>query len=234
MKENFFWHKVHSLTGIVPVGFYMLQHLTLNSFSLAGPAKFNGVIGFFAGIPTHVLLALEMGAIWLPLLFHAVYGTFIVARNNDNYSKPAYKYRENRYYRWQRWSGVIAFLFLAYHVTTTTVRAKALGEDVIKYDAWHQLLTSSGYIFFVLYAIGVTACAYHLSYGIWNFCIRWGITISEKSQMGMAKVSGVMFVVVSLLGIGALYGFVNPVFQKHEEPVTAQVTTRLVPVTTKS
>lgn len=230
MRENFFWHKVHSLTGIVPVGFYMLQHLTLNTFSLAGPAKFNGVIGFFAGIPTHVLLGLEMVAIWLPLLFHAVYGTFIVARNNDNYSNPAYKFRENRYYRLQRWTGVLAFLFLAYHVTTTTVKAKAMGEEVIKYDAWHTMLSSNGYVFFVLYAIGVTACAYHLSYGIWNFCIRWGITISEKSQMAMAKFASVMFVVVSLMGIGALYGFINPVFQKSEAPVEAQTGQVLDPI----
>ena len=35
-RENYFWHKVHSLTGVIPVGYYMVQHLVLNSFSLAG------------------------------------------------------------------------------------------------------------------------------------------------------------------------------------------------------
>src|SRR4051812_28679022 len=57
-KENFFWHKLHSLAGIVPIGFYMLQHLVLNTFSLAGPDYFNGVIGFFEGMPFHFLLIL--------------------------------------------------------------------------------------------------------------------------------------------------------------------------------
>jgi len=225
MRESYFWHKVHSLTGIVPVGFYMVQHLTLNSFSLAGPTRFNGVIGFFASMPTHILYLLEIVAIWVPLAFHAVYGVFIVSRNDDNYSRPAYKFRENRYYRLQRWSGVAAFFFLIGHVATTTLRAKAQGEAVIQYDAWHQLLTSNGYIVFVLYAIGVTACSYHLAYGIWNFCIRWGITISEKSQAAMGKFASAAFIALSLLGIAALFGFIRPIFPAAEQPVEAKSVT---------
>jgi succinate dehydrogenase / fumarate reductase cytochrome b subunit len=230
MRESFFWHKVHSLTGIVPIGFYMAQHLTLNSFSLAGPSKFNGVIAFFASIPPHVLLALEICAIWLPLLFHAVYGMFIVSRSHDNYSQKAYKFRENRYYRLQRWSGVIAFLFLCFHVASTTLRAKTQGESVIQYDAWHQLLTSNGYVYFILYAVGVTACSYHLAYGIWNFCIRWGVTISEKSQVAMGKISAAAFVFLTLIGVGALYGFVNPVFAQPEREVEARSGRPISPV----
>ncbi|MEJ5171677.1 MAG: hypothetical protein WHU10_11875, partial [Fimbriimonadales bacterium] len=79
-RENFLLHKLHSLTGIVPIGFYMLQHLTLNSFALAGPDKFNAVIAFFEGMPKHILLALEIGVILLPILFHGVYGLFITQR----------------------------------------------------------------------------------------------------------------------------------------------------------
>lgn len=221
MRESFFWHKVHSLTGIVPVGFYMVQHLTLNSFSLAGPSKFNGVIGFFASVPPHVLLLLEVVAIWIPLAFHAVYGVFIVSRNSDNYSQKAYRFRENRYYRLQRWTGIAAFFFLVAHFATTTAKAKVQGEAVIQYDAWHQLLTSNGYIVFVLYALGVTACSYHLAYGLWNFAIRWGITISEKSQAAMGRFAAGAFVALTLLGIGALFGFVNPVFASPEKAVEA-------------
>lgn len=221
MRENYLLHKLHSLSGIVPVGFYMVQHLTLNSFSLAGPEKFNGVIRFFAAIPPHILLALEIGAIWIPLAFHAVYGVFIVARNSDNYSMPAYKFRENRYYRLQRWSGIVAFLFLCAHVWTTTVATKTQGHAAIEYEAWNSLLTGNGYIVFALYALGLTACAYHLAYGVWNFCIRWGITINEKSQMAMAKVSAFVFVALSLLGVSALYGFINPVLAGPKAAVEA-------------
>lgn len=206
-KESYFWHKLHSLSGIVPVGFYMVQHLTLNSFSIAGPERFNGVIGFFASIPSHILLTLEVVAIWIPLLFHAVYGCFIVSRGEGNYSQAAYRFRENRYYTLQRASGLAAFAFLIYHVITTTVNAKLNGHQVIEYAAWHDKLTGTGYFFLVLYMLGVAACTYHLSYGIWNFCIRWGITVSAKSQEAMGKFSAGCFVALTALGWFALIGF---------------------------
>ena len=232
MRESYFWHKLHSLSGIIPVGFYMVQHLTLNSFSLAGAKKFDGLIEFFMSAPPHLLLALEVVAIWVPLLFHAVYGVFIAARADQNYHEKAYRYRENRYFLLQRISGIVAFIFLAIHVYTTTVMAKLgpEGHDVILYSAWTDRLTSGGnYSVLILYCIGVMACTYHLSYGIWNFCIRWGITVSEKAQNSMAKFSMGAFVVLTGLGFMALYGFLNPVFEKQEGPIEANVSTEFTP-----
>src|SRR4051812_40114428 len=183
-RENFFWHKLHSLSGIIPVGFYMLQHLTLNSFSLAGPEHFNGVISFFGAMPWYVLLGMEIGLIWLPLLFHAVYGLFITNRAEPNYTGH-YKWSQNRMYLLQRVTGIFLFLFLTFHVATTTVR-KYITQDerLIMYDDWHAKLTSMpwGPILTIVYVLGIAAASYHVAYGVWNFCIRWGITISERAQ----------------------------------------------------
>ncbi|HRK21596.1 MAG TPA: hypothetical protein PLX06_07300 [Fimbriimonadaceae bacterium] len=212
-RESYFWHKIHSLTGIVPVGFYMVQHLTLNSFSLGGPEKFNAVIGFFDGMPKHLLLALEALFIWIPLLFHAVYGIFIVGRAQPNYFSEKYRWSENRMYVFQRWSGIALFFLLIGHVVTTTIKAKVspIGIEAIEFDAWNQTLVSGGtYIVLILYVIGVLLASYHLCYGIWNFCIRWGITVSERSQRGMQKFCGLLFVAVTLLGWAALLGFLIP------------------------
>ncbi|MCU0315679.1 MAG: hypothetical protein MUC92_03710 [Fimbriimonadaceae bacterium] len=238
VREDYFWHKVHSLTGIVPVGYYLAQHLLLNTFSLAGASRFNGVIGFFEGMPTHFLLALKIVAIWIPLIFHAVYGIFIISRAEGNYSEKAYKYRENRYYTWQRWSGIFAFFFLCYHMFTTSVAAKIWGvEQTIAYDQWASKLagpTIGGvdtYLILVVYMLGILVCTYHLGYGLWNFCIRWGITVSEKAQMAMAKVGFAAFVVLTLFGWVALFGFFNPIFEKKDEakPVEARMSQPMVP-----
>ena len=216
-RENFFWHKVHSLTGIVPVGFYMVQHLTLNSFTLAGPDRFDNVIGFFESLPFHILLALEVCAIWLPLLFHSIYGLFIYNRAKSNFIGTRYGWSQNRMYWLQRMSGIVIFFFLCMHVATTTgVKYVTGNSDVIKYAAWHEKLTSFGYIWFVVYLIGILASTYHLSYGIWNFCIRWGITISDKAQQNVQKISLAVFVVLTLLGWAALAGFLI-----HGAPVVA-------------
>lgn len=210
-KENFFWHKLHSLTGIIPIGFYMCQHLILNSFSFAGRDKFNGVIAFFESLPWHFLLATEILLIWLPLLFHGVYGLFIVNRGQPNYFGTKYGWSQNRMYTLQRYSGIFVFLFLVYHVTTTTAAAKLYHNEVlIQYDAWHDKLTSFGYVFLILYMLGVLASSYHLAYGVWNFCIRWGITIGERAQIRVQKFAFWMFIVVTLIGWTALAGFLMP------------------------
>ena len=209
MRESYFWHKMHSLTGVVPTGFYMLQHLTLNSFTIASPEKFNSVIDFFEGVPKHLLLALEILVLWIPILFHAIYGLFIVGRGNpSNYFTTKFKFSQNLMYSLQRWSGIYLFLFLIYHVITTTVAKYVQGSaEVIKYAAWQEKLTANGHIVFILYLLGILAASYHLAYGVWNFCIRWGITINEKSQLAVQKFSFVMFIAVTLLGWGALAGF---------------------------
>lgn len=208
-RESFFWHKLHSLTGIIPVGLYMIQHLTLNSFSFAGPEKFDGVIGFFQSIPGHILWVLEIFLILIPLLFHGIYGLFITSRGSMNISDKAYRWRENWMYTWQRITGIGVFLFIIYHIITTTVAAKVSGEHVIEWQAWHDKLTGTGYLWLIVYAVGVLMASYHLCYGLWNFCIRWGITVSDRAQRGMQKFSAGAFVVVTLLGWLALVGFLK-------------------------
>lgn len=207
-RENFVLHKLHSLTGIVPVGFYMLQHLTLNSFSLAGPAYFDGVIHFFESLPKHILLAMEVCAIWIPLLFHSIYGFFISTRAKPNFVGTKYGWSQNRMYWLQRVSGIVIFAFLLFHVSTTTV-AKYLtsNSDAIKFAGMQKTFTSYGYAILAIYMVGILASSYHLSYGIWNICVRWGITISEQAQVRVQKFSFVMFIGVTLLGWGALGGF---------------------------
>ncbi len=208
-KENFFWHKLHSLTGVLPVGAYMVQHLSLNSFSIAGEAKFNGVIHFFDSIPKHVLLTVEALLIWLPLLFHSVYGLFITNRGKQNFIGTKYGWTENRMFLYQRVTGILLFLFLLYHVLTTTVAKYLAGHsEMIEFAAWHHRLTENGYIILVVYLLGVTSASYHLAYGIWNFCIRWGITISEAAQRRVQRFSFVMFIALTLLGWGSLAGFI--------------------------
>lgn len=205
-RENYILHRIQSITGIIPVGFYMLQHLTLNTFSIAGPEKFNAVIDFFQGVPKHILLGLEVVAIWLPLFFHMIYGFFIALRADTNYSK-GYKFNENRMFVLQRATGIYLTFFLIYHMISTTALAKLRGEEAIKYASWAERLSGLGYFVLVLYILGILASSYHLSYGIWNFAIRWGITISDRAQKNVQKFATVFFVVVTLMGWGALGGF---------------------------
>lgn len=210
-KENYFLHKLHSLTGIIPVGYYMAQHLILNSFSLAGPEKFNGVIAFFESMPKFFLLTLEICAIWIPLLFHAIYGMFIVWRAQPNYFGSVYNWPRNLMYTIQRYTGVFLFFFLIFHVCMTT-GSKYVHHNahLVEYQAWHDNLTSYGYAMMVLYIVGVAAASFHLGTGIWSFCVRWGITVSDHAQQALQKFSFAFFIAFTLIGWAALAGFLIP------------------------
>lgn len=207
-RENYVLHKLHSLTGIVPTGFYLLQHLTLNSFSLAGPQRFNDVIHFFETVPKHVLLAAEVLLLWIPILFHAVYGMFIVGRAKSNSLGGQYTFAENRMYSFQRWTGVVLFFFIFYHVASTTgIKYAQNSPEAIEYAAMSASFTANGYALLIVYAVGVLSASYHLAYGIWNFCIRWGITVSDQAQQTIRRAAAAIFIVVTLLGWSALAGF---------------------------
>ena len=205
-RENFVLHRIHSLTGVMPVGYYMVQHLVLNSNSLISPEKFNGVIEFFEGLPKPFLIALEVGMIWLPLLFHAIYGLFIISRAENNYLTSKYKWSQNKMFFLQRLSGVLVFFYLIYHVITTTGAKYVSGTaDIIKYNAMSEKLHNP--LVLAIYMLGIISASYHLGYGLWNFCIRWGITVKDEAQVRIQKISAVVFVALTLIGWGALAGF---------------------------
>lgn len=189
----------------------MLQHLALNSFSLAGADRYNSVSDFFYGLPEHILLTIEVALVWLPLTFHMVYGLFIASRAESNYFSSTYKWSQNRMYWLQRASGILLVVFLIFHFCTTTLQVKLHGNnpDVVSYAAMRAQFTNFGYAVFILYLLGVLAASYHLCYGLWNFCIRWGITVGEEAQVRVQKFSLFVFIVVTLLGWAALAGFLQ-------------------------
>lgn len=58
----------------------------------------------------------------------------------------------------------------------------------------------------ILYSLLVLAAVFHAFNGLWTFCITWGITLSERSQKWMRKVSNVLMVIVAFLGLMAAWG----------------------------
>jgi succinate dehydrogenase / fumarate reductase cytochrome b subunit len=209
-RESFLLDKHQSLTGILPVGFYMLQHLVLNSFSLAGPETYNSVSAFFYSIPEHLLWAIEVLVVWIPLAFHMVYGMFIVSRAENNYLSTRYKWSQNRMFWMQRASGLFLVVFLIFHFSTTTLQAKLHGNtEMVSYAGMRAQFVGFGYMLFVFYLLGVLAASYHLCYGIWSFCIRWGITESEEAQARVQRFSFGLFLAVTVLGWAALFGFLR-------------------------
>src|ERR1700740_1217401 len=73
---SFLLPRLHSLTGIVPVGAFLFEHILIsNSTAISGPDAYAKQVAFLAGLP--LVFFLELIGIWLPIAFHALYGFFI-------------------------------------------------------------------------------------------------------------------------------------------------------------
>src|ERR671916_577639 len=92
LSRTFVLRKLHQLSGIVPIGAFLLEHLYTNSKAAhptAGPQQFNKAVEDLQAIP--YILLLEIGFIFIPLLYHAIYGMVITLEarpNNLNYPYP--------------------------------------------------------------------------------------------------------------------------------------------------
>jgi len=58
----------------------------------------------------------------------------------------------------------------------------------------------------ILYSILVVAASYHGFNGLWTFMISWGVTLSQRSQRNMRRVTTALMVLVSFLGLMAAWG----------------------------
>lgn len=218
LRHEFLIRRLHSLSGIVPLGAYMVVHLVTNASLLNGTATFQRAVFVIHSLGL-MLPVVEWVFILLPLLFHAIVGIWIWRTGKSNLAQ--YRLSGNRRYTWQRWTGMIAFVYLIahvfhlhgwFHARPWLALLHPLGLAAFSpYNAASTLiLAMSGWFWPAFYLIGVWACVYHLANGIWTAGITWGIWISEKGQQRATKLCVVLGVFLAVIGTGAWYAAVAP------------------------
>lgn len=203
MQQSSFWaRRVHSLTGVAPIGVFLLEHLFTNSFSTQGPEAYNEAALKIASLP--YVLWMEVFIIFIPILFHAVYGVWIAWQ--ARYNALQYPFFRNWLFTLQRVTGIILFLYIGLHVYET--RFQVFLDESIKYrffDHMKELLSSPAY--FGLYVVGVISAAFHFANGLWTFGIVWGITAGQQAQRLSSYACAGIGVIVAGMGINSLLGF---------------------------
>ncbi|HEV2765988.1 MAG TPA: hypothetical protein VGV38_23585 [Pyrinomonadaceae bacterium] len=186
LSRTFILRKLHQLSGIVPLGAFLLEHLYTNSKAAhptLGAQHFNEAVADLQAIP--YILFVEIAFIFIPLIYHAVYGLVITweARPNNLH----YPYPRNWFYTIQRITGIILFFFILFHVlnfrfgmipglnTVSVAHAPDQAFQIVsnEFRMWPILL---------VYFIGITSTVWHLANGIWLFAVDWGIVIGERAQ----------------------------------------------------
>ena len=211
LSRTFVLRKLHQLSGIMPLGIFLLEHFYTNSKALAGAADFNDAVKDLQSIP--YILLIEIGGIFIPLIYHAVYGLVITMEARPN--NLAYPYPRNWFYTIQRITGVILFFFIAFHVLNFRFGLiPGLNNVSVAHEPGRAFEIVSGEFhlvpIFLLYLVGITATVWHLANGIWLFLVDWGITIGERAQR-LAGYACIGFgVVLLLVGINAAVAFIRP------------------------
>ena len=95
-------------------------------------------------------------------------------------------------------------MFIAWHIYQTRIQ-KALGADV-DYDMMADILSNPFMLAF--YIAGVLAATFHLANGVWSFLVTWGITQSPRSQTIVTYISMAVFLILSVIGVQAIFAFV--------------------------
>ncbi|RLQ98009.1 succinate dehydrogenase cytochrome b558 subunit [Falsibacillus albus] len=199
-NREFNYRRLHSLLGVIPVGLFLTQHLVVNHFATRGDQAFNDAAGFMEKLPFRYFL--EIFIIFLPLLFHAIYGLYIAFTAKNNASR--FGYFRNWMFMLQRVSGVITLAFVAWHVWETRIQA-AFGAEV-NFQMMHNILSNP--LMLAWYIIGVVSTVFHFANGLWSFCVSWGITVSPRSQLISTYVTLLIFIALSVVGVQALLAFV--------------------------
>jgi succinate dehydrogenase/fumarate reductase cytochrome b subunit (b558 family) len=211
LSRTFILRKLHQLTGIMPLGFFLLEHFYTNSKALNGAADFNSAVKDLQSIP--YILLVEIGGIFIPLIYHAVYGLVITVEarpNNLNYPYP-----RNWFYTIQRVTGIILFFFITFHVLNFRFGLMPGLNHISVADNPEKAFGIVAGEFrmlpiFIVYVIGITATVWHLANGIWLFLVDWGITIGERAQRLTGYACIAFGALLLAVGINAAVAFIRP------------------------
>jgi len=212
-SKTFLLRKLHQFTGILPLGLFYFAHLYTNAKALNGEKIYNDAVADIYHIP--FLLFIEIFGIYLPLLFHSVYGIVIAAEAKTNLGN--YGYGRNWLYFFQRATGVFLFFFILFHLLhfrfgllggfgLTEIAVAGNAEKAFQIVAAD--FKSIGILIFYVFGVGATAL--HLAYGFFLFAVDWGLIIGEKAQK--YALYGCITFGIGLFAVGtnAVASFVRP------------------------
>jgi len=224
--HSFLLGRLHSLSGVLPLGAFLCYHLFENMSALRGPVAYDEMVAHVnALLPRAFFYALELATIILPLAYHALYGVWVAVTGRPNAGR--YAYAGNWGYLTQRITGVVALLFLLVHVGTLRTWVTLLGHhlapvavtpdglDLVTYRdvAAHlgnpaslgaQSILAGDHIF-ALYVIGTLCTIWHFCYGLKGFCWTWGIAVGTLAQRRVTVVAWLLFAALSVGTLSILF-----------------------------
>ncbi len=194
--------RLHSISGIVPVGVFLVLHLATNSAARDGADAYNAMARRMQGLPG--LAAIEILLVAVPLFFHAIYGLFLIAEEPPPARLPALSL-SLRFA--QRVTGTVLFAFVLFHLWTARLVQIRDHESLDLFRLMQSALANPWIR--AAYAAGILAAAFHLSAGVWTFSEGWGLATATRprTRRAVAAASVVLFLALAATGLVSLAAF---------------------------
>lgn len=200
-RQYFTLRRLHSLTGVVPVGLFLIEHFFTNSFALQGAKSYNDKVLFLQSMP--YLYLLEIFGIAVPLMFHAALGVWIWWQSKSNTTKLPYA--RNFMFFWQRVSGVFLIFYIGYHVATSRFGHYFGFETNDLFQLMHNHMQNP--LIAIFYLLGVLAASFHFGNGLWGFAIHWGLLTGRKAQLMWTRAAVAVSLIFAIVGINSWLAF---------------------------
>ncbi len=232
-RHYFTLRRLHSLSGVAPIGIFLLPHLTTNSsivwgkflnsshidenaLEQAGVAAHTGVetfqheVSFIHDLPA--LIIIKWTVLFLPIIFHAVLGVWFASGSRPNVDR--YAYQDNWRYTLQRATGYLGVIFIAMHIISLRF-GFSFGGLMVPFEpnaasssvGDHFQNGTLGLFVPVFYLVSVLGLVFHFANGLWTAAITWGLTVSVPAQKRWGLVCAAIGVALSGAAVAAIVGF---------------------------
>lgn len=192
--------RMQILTGVLPVGLFLLSHLAINGRAIAGRDAYAAAVERLARVPG--LLWLEALAIGVPIVAHLALGV-VAALSRQGVFQPAWPGPRLRAI--QRASGFYLAMYLVIHVFSLRLAPERIAGERELFDLMAGQLRNPAV--FALQALAVIAAGAHFGIGLAYPFGPEGFAAGRGARV--ARVAGaVAFVVLAAWGINALLAFV--------------------------
>jgi succinate dehydrogenase / fumarate reductase cytochrome b subunit len=189
--------RLHSLSGLLPLGAFLIGHIAVNATALAGADAYNRAAAALERLP--LVRMAEILLIAVPMVFHVVLGALL--GNTEPALRETRPHLGDRARAAQRASGALLVAYVLFHVWSTRLAPDFPGGrgDLFAFMAEHL---KGGIMYF--YSFGVVAACVHFGIGLYDFAHRWGLVQSAAAARRWARGAAIAAFAIATAGLATL------------------------------
>ena len=215
--------RLHSLSGVFPIGVFLFPHLITNStimwgrwlttahYGDAGVETFQHEVEWIHGLPFLVLI--EFGVLFIPIAFHALLGIWFALGASSNVRR--YGYQGNWRYTLQRVTGYVGVVYIFMHIMSLRFGwtfggimpefepAAAASSTAVHFQG-STLGTS---LMVAIYLVCALSLVYHFANVLWTAALTWGLTTSVGAQRRWGYICAAVGLFLAAAAVMAVIGF---------------------------